>query len=378
MVTNIQVVSEEMNPERTGLGPGATGVIVYGHSRPVLLRNVLESLRRQGVTSNVHVWLDGHAGRRSLIGPVNQCREMVKSQFPWAHLTAINGNIGIEKLMIDGLGFMSQHYDRIIVLEDDCFPTACAIEEFKKALDEIEKRPDVYSVYGHHFLTESEGEIITRFQGWGWATTRQKLLPMLAEMKQCFTMSEPEYLKWVQSNLTPEVVRRLDVTPGRNCVPVIASHFCWDGCTCLVTAMRRLLHKKTARRAIYNCGMGDGSTHFAANDRFRRPPFNMISPQEVWDYYNDSSVQVDSRSDAGQAAYSHPAVVSSSGRTSQAGQIVVDGLRFTDVRRTTHQNNSVGFNDKYIIKIEHEKHTAMIVTWKFLTMMTVSTTLIVI
>ena len=175
MVTNIQVASEEMNPERTGLGPGGTGVIVYGHSRPMLLRNLLESLRLQGTKDDLHVWLDGHQWRPALIGPVQQCRELVQKQFPQAHLTAMNGNLGIEKLMMDGLSFMSSHYDRIIVLEDDCFPTSCAIEEFKKALDEIEKRPDVYSVYGHHFLTESEGETITRFQGWGWATTRGKL-----------------------------------------------------------------------------------------------------------------------------------------------------------------------------------------------------------
>jgi len=265
-------------------------------------------------------------------------------------------------------------------LEDDCFPTSCAIDEFEKGLNEIERRPEVYSVYGHHFLTESEGETITRFQGWGWATTREKLLPVLAEMKKCFAMSEPDYLQWARKNLTPEVIKRLDVTPGRNCVPVIASQFCWDGCTCLVTAMRELVHKKTSKRVIYNCGMGDGSTHFPENDKFLLPPLNMITPKEVWSYYDSpsdqgshavisrktASPQTTSPQDIAQTNPSAATFPVHKSQTRQAKerahkeglgtQIVVDGLIFTNVKRTKHLNNSVGFNDKYIIKIEHEKH----------------------
>ena len=357
-----------------------TGIIVFGHSRPLLLRNLLESLRRQGTNNDIHVWLDGHHGRSSCIEPTTKCRELVQKEFPEVHLTAMNSNMGIEKLTIDGLSFMSSRYKRIIVLEDDCFPTADAIAEFEQALDAIATRPEVYSVYGHHFLTETEGETITRFQGWGWATTREKLLPVLEEMKRCFAMAEPDYLRWVHQNLTPEVISRLDVTPGRNCVRVIASFFCWDGCTCLVTAIRGLVHKKTRERVIYNCGMGDGSMHFPQNDRFRLPPFNMITPQEVWSYYDSPSkkgshsvisrkVELPQITSQQATARTSSSTATFSGHKSQAyqagernhkehleTQIVVDGLIFTNVKRTKHLNNSIGFNDKYIIKIEHEKH----------------------
>ncbi|MBL7145177.1 MAG: glycosyltransferase, partial [Phycisphaerae bacterium] len=357
-----------------------TGIIVFGHSRPLLLRNLLESLRRQGTTNDIHVWLDGHHGRSSFIEPTTKCRELVQKEFQEVHLTAMNSNMGIEKLTIDGLSFMSSRYKRIIVLEDDCFPTANAIAEFEQALDEIATRPEVYSVYGHHFLTETEGETITRFQGWGWATTREKLLPVLAEMKRCFAMAEPDYLRWVHQNLTPEVIRRLDVTPGRNCVRVIASFFCWDGCTCLVTAIHGLVHKKTRKRVIYNCGMGDGSTHFPQNDKFRLPPFNMITPQEVWSFYDSPpkqgshsvisrKVELPQITSPRATARTSSSTATFPGHKSQARQtremdhkehletqIVVDGLIFTNVKRTKHLNNSVGFNDKYIIKIEHEKH----------------------
>jgi hypothetical protein len=48
----------------------------------------------------------------------------------------------------------------------------------------------------------------------------------------------------------------------------------------------RLRHKKTNRRVIYNCGVGADSGHFLDPDRFRNPPFNMISPEEVWSVFN--------------------------------------------------------------------------------------------
>ena len=376
------VVSQQIldNRQSERMKRKRTGIIVFGHTRSILLWNLLQSLRRQGTTNDVHVWLDGHHGRPSLISPVKQCAELVKTQFPQVHLMVMNGNVGIEKLTIDGLSYMSSHYERIIVLEDDCFPTSCAIDEFEKGLNDIERRPEVYSVYGHHFLTESEGEMITRFQGWGWATTREKLLPVIGEMKKCFAMSEPDYLQWARKNLTPEVIKRLDVTPGRNCVPVIATQFCWDGCTCLVTAMRGLVHKKTSKRVIYNCGMGDGSTHFPQNDRFRQPPFNMITPQDVWTYYDSppdqgphsvisrkmESPQTTSPRDTARTSSSVAILPGHKSQTRQAEesgnkerlgtQIVVDSLIFTNVKRTKYLNNSVGFNDKYIIKIEHEKH----------------------
>jgi glycosyltransferase involved in cell wall biosynthesis/SAM-dependent methyltransferase len=140
---------------------------------------------------------------------------------------------------------------------------------------------------------------------------------------------------------------------------VIASFFCWDGCTCLITAMRGLVHKKTRKRVIYNCGIGNGSTHFPQEDKFRLPPFNMISPQEVWSYYDSSSDQGLTAATSFGSKIRIPQNMKrdSKGPEKCSGnQIIVDGLKFTGVTRTKHRNNSVGFNDKYIIKVEHEKH----------------------
>ena len=148
-------------------------------------------------------------------------------------------------MTIDGLHFMCGHYEKIIVLEDDCFPTSKCIQVFSECLDIIRFEPEVFSVYGHHFEMPAELDSITRFQGWGWASTKEKILPILSELRKCFAMSEDEYLKWVKNSLTQEIEKRLNVTPPRNCMIPLSQFFCWDACIALLTAMRGLVHRKT-------------------------------------------------------------------------------------------------------------------------------------
>jgi len=264
----------------------ATAILVLGARRPSILRNTLQSLRRQGAMGNVRIWLDGHQGFADLIGIAEECRREAAG-FPEARLIAYNGHVGIDRLMLAALRSTAKDSEHIIVIEDDCFPTRSAIEVFEKELDRISRQPDIYSVYGHHFLVPAEGDTITRFQGWGWATTRERLLPILDELEECFGLSEPEYLAWADRELTPEVRARLDVTPPRNAADVARTFFSWDACTAVLTARKHLSHRRTPRRVIFNCGVGPDGGHFRDPNLFRNPPYNMITPDEVWSVFDD-------------------------------------------------------------------------------------------
>ena len=109
---------------------------------------------------------------------------------------------------------------------------------------------------------------------------------MLAELKRLHAMSEPDYRDYVQRSLTDDIVARLDVTPGRNVTEVMQRFFSWDSATALVTAQRGMVHRRTPRRVIFNCGLGKDSGHFTVDARFREPPFNMIEPAEVWQHFD--------------------------------------------------------------------------------------------
>lgn len=262
------------------------GIIVYGYRRKKQLSCVLESLERQGVLDVTHVWIDGYSHAQEAGDQVIACQGL-RQDFPQAHWQIGGGRLGIEKLMLDGLTFMARYYEKIIVLEDDCFPTYNAVKVFLDQLAEIENDPAIYSVYGHHFLTPNEGPTFSRFQGWGWATTRNKLLPVLSQLKAMFIMPEADYLSWIDSALTPEIIAKLDVTPGRDVVKTLRRQFSWDSATALLSAIQGLSHRKTPERVIYNCGVGLDSGHFRVDSEFcRKPPLNMIGVDEVWQYFN--------------------------------------------------------------------------------------------
>ena len=261
------------------------GVLVTGYARPALLQNVLDSLATQSALENTHVWIDGTAGRSELSSAPADCAAIATGFAP-REVRVHAGHLGIEKLMLDALQYMTAHYDRVLVLEDDCFPSANAIEVFNRALDVIADDPKFYSVYGHPFGVDGEHNGITRFQGWGWASTREKLIPVVAQLKALFSMNETAYLEFAAHNLTDEVRERLDITPGRNVTDVLSRFFSWDSATALVTALAGLKHRLTPERVIYNCGLGEDCGHFTDQQRFRQSPFNMVGPDEVWDHFD--------------------------------------------------------------------------------------------
>ena len=262
------------------------GILVFGHRRAAVLWNVLESLRRQDVLGCTHVWIDGIAHSPELEPKVQAVRALAR-EFDTASWVNCHGRLGIEKLMLDGLTEMARNYRDIVVLEDDCFPTADAIRVFSAELDRVRDDAGIYSVYGNPFGVEGEGEVFPRFQGWGWATTRDKLIPVLAQLKAMFMMSEPDYLDWTGRMLTPEMRQRLNVTGPRDVTFVLGRQFSWDSATTLLTAILGLQHRRTPHRIVYNCGAGEDAGHFRGEvDPYRGPPFNMIGADEAWQFFH--------------------------------------------------------------------------------------------
>lgn len=282
-------------------GGGDFGILVTGFARPVDLGNTLESLRLQGEIGRVHVWIDGSGGRKELGRDHGRCVELAK-RYEVAEVRAHSGNLGSKKLILDALTDMAGRYARFAFFEDDCFPTRDSVATFRTLLEQIADDPEVFSVYGHHFGVPKEGQTITRFQGWGWGSTSAKLQPYLEELRACYMMNEQDYTDWVQSQLTPKVLRRLDVTPGRDCHAVARFVYSWDSCLALLTARDERVHMKTPQRTVYNCGLGGKTGHFDDNPQLREPPFNMIAPDEVWSVFDPETSRWSPRAASGGVA----------------------------------------------------------------------------
>lgn len=266
------------------------GIVVLGYNRPDHLESVLESLDRQGHIGRVHLWIDGTQGRREF-GSANSASVEVGRRYKVRELHAIKGHLGIEKMMLDALGYMSARYDRIVLLEDDCFPVSGCIDAFETTLAEVAEQPDIYSVYGCHFGTEPENDRdFSRFQGWGWAAHSAQIRKYLPEMRELFMMTEAAYLQHVAAQMTEDMRERLDRTPGRDVLKVLQAFFSWDSATAFITARHGLLHRRTDRAVVINTGIVPGIGHFY-NDKpaFREKPFNMITLEEAWAYFDATS-----------------------------------------------------------------------------------------
>ncbi|MEM9838519.1 MAG: sulfotransferase domain-containing protein [Pseudomonadota bacterium] len=260
------------------------GIAVFTFDRVDSVRHVLDSLKQQDALHDCHVWIDGDQGRPAKRATLDKTEEAV-SEYGVRAVHRNRGNFGFRKMIIVALRKMFEQYDRVLILEDDCFPTRNCVKGFSAELDSIEDRDDIFSVYGHPFLVPGEGDLFTRFQGWGWATTREKFRPIWDELLECYLMSEEEYRTFVSEALTDDVRSWMEVTPGRSPSDTITKFFAWDETVTLLTARKKLYHRPSAERLIYNFGLGAGSTHFGDFAHYRRPPFNMVSAEDLWSVY---------------------------------------------------------------------------------------------
>lgn len=270
------------------------GILILGYNRPYHLQAVLESLRLQDRLHYVHVWIDGTQGRCEYRG-ANDHSVLIANRYDVNEVRAQNSHLGIEKIMLDALDEMTRRYDRVLILEDDCFPLQGAIDDFEDSLAAVKNKPEVYSVYGHHFCTEDERDLdFSRFQGWGWAAHSERVRALLPELKQLFMMSEREYLAHINNELDDSLRKRLDRTPGRDVLGVLANFFSWDSATAFLTARYNMVHRRTSEVTVKNTGIVSGIGHFTEDQpRLRNPPFNMIPLDEAWQHYDRTSSPCD-------------------------------------------------------------------------------------
>lgn len=270
------------------------GILVIGFNRPLHVQAVLESLRLQGRIGDVHLWIDGTQGRGEYLGANARTMEIAK-RYSVKELRIHSSHLGIEKIMLDALGDMSARYERVLVLEDDCFPLEGSVELFETELAAIADDPSIYSVYGHHFGTEpEETQSFGRFQGWGWAAHSSQIKRLLPMLRELFLMDERRYLDYVSSKLTSDIRKKLDVTPGRDVINVLGQFFSWDSATALLTATLGLSHRRTRERAVINTGIIPKIGHFREDKpRLRKAPFNMITLDEAWAQYDQTTMACD-------------------------------------------------------------------------------------
>ena len=107
-------------------------------------------------------------------------------------------------------------------------------------------------------------------------------------MMRLYLLPEPDYLDFIHSTTTPSVTQKIDeFTSPRSSSNTTHKFYAWDETLTHLSALENKYHRPTPKRCIYNFGMDEHSSHFPISNEkvLRKPPYNLISQEEVWDFY---------------------------------------------------------------------------------------------
>lgn len=88
-------------------------------------------------------------------------------------------NKGLAASIVSGINYVFEKYDAVIVLEDDCVPTANFLDFMQQCFEKYENRKEVYSVSGYSWpilLKKMEYDVYGcgRISSWGWGTWKDR------------------------------------------------------------------------------------------------------------------------------------------------------------------------------------------------------------
>ncbi|MDK2892493.1 glycosyltransferase family A protein [Methanohalophilus sp.] len=156
-------------------------IALFVYNRPDHTRRTLESLMAnpEFEDSSLYVFCDGAKGEKDR-DSVEKTRELIHSyELKNVILIENEHNKGLAKSIVDGVNYVLQSHDRIIVLEDDCVPCPDFLHFMNTCLSYYESEEKVMNVSGYAppiKIPEDYAYDIYfsyRFSSWGWGTWRR-------------------------------------------------------------------------------------------------------------------------------------------------------------------------------------------------------------
>jgi len=125
-----------------------TGIALFVYNRPDHTRKVLEGLKTNNI-SNLYIFSDGSKNEKDS-EEVKEVRNLIK-EIEWCE-TEVHvsfHNKGLAHSIIDGVDYILNKHDRVIVLEDDCVPSEDCISFMEKCLNRYEDYGRIMSISGY-------------------------------------------------------------------------------------------------------------------------------------------------------------------------------------------------------------------------------------
>lgn len=242
------------------------GTILFCYNRSRHLGEVLAGLRKNQGLTKLYIFQDGLKCEEHRLE-----WEKVKAEIEdidWCikeyHLSPYNK--GLACSIVDGINTVLKENDAVIVLEDDCVPTANFISFMHQCFEKYHEDKRVYSVSGYSYpieLEKSEWDVYGcgRISSWGWGTWKdrwqiyQKDYEMVKKMKQDKVLSQ-----WL-------------ATWGRDLENMLVNNVrgqgdSWAVFWALAVIMRNGICINPYKSFIRNIGMDGSGVHCGTTQRF--------------------------------------------------------------------------------------------------------------
>lgn len=159
----------------------ALPIALFVYNRPEHIQRTVDSLKSAECFEDIHLYIFSDAAKLSedisKVEDVRQiCREIKVNNF---ELIERSENYGLARNIIEGIGYIFNIYDEVVVLEDDIVVSPYFIQYFKSALS-FYRGKNVFSIsaYTPKIDIPKEYQFSTYFMmrncSWGWATWKDK------------------------------------------------------------------------------------------------------------------------------------------------------------------------------------------------------------
>lgn len=155
------------------------GIAVFSYNRCRHLQQVLDGLKKNIEIEKIYIFHDGlkEDGHKTEWENVRRTIDNIT----WCEKVCIFSeyNKGLAKSIVDGVTFVLQENDAVIVLEDDCVPTADFIRFMTQCFEKYRSDKRVYTVSGYSWpieLQKAEYDVYGcgRISSWGWGTWKDR------------------------------------------------------------------------------------------------------------------------------------------------------------------------------------------------------------
>ena len=154
-------------------------IILFVYNRPWHTKQTVEALKNNLLAekSELYIFSDGPKNKKDVEG-VKKIREFIKKIEGFSKIAIVERgeNLGLANSVINGVTEIFQHYDRVIVLEDDIETSPKFLEFMNDALEFYEENKKIFSVtaYCHPIIIPGNYKldvfIMHRASSWGWGT----------------------------------------------------------------------------------------------------------------------------------------------------------------------------------------------------------------